>query len=92
MSNGGYKIRNQGASHFITFAVVEWIDVFTRKQYCDIVLDSLKHCQSERGLVLNCWCIMSNHLHLIASAKNHDLSDIVRDFKKIYGQTNNNGD
>jgi len=28
MSEGGYKIRNQQAVHFITFAVVEWIDVF----------------------------------------------------------------
>lgn len=25
---------------------------------------------------------MSNHIHLIVSAKNHDLSDVLRDFKK----------
>jgi len=83
MSDGGYKIRNQAAVHFITFSVVEWIDVFTRKIYRDIVLDSLKHCQSEKGLLIHCWCIMSNHLHLILSAKNHDLSDVLRDFKKF---------
>jgi len=29
MLEGGYKIRNHGAVHFITFSVVEWIDVFT---------------------------------------------------------------
>ena len=80
---GGYKIRNQSAIHFLTFAVVEWIDVFTRKEYRDIVLDSLRHCQENRGLWLHCWCIMSNHLHLIMSAKNHDLSDVLRDFKKF---------
>ena len=80
MSDGGYKIRNQAAIHFITFAVVEWVDVFTRKDYRDIVLESLKHCQAEKGLLLHCWCIMSNHLHLIISAKNNDLSDILRDF------------
>jgi len=61
----------------------QWIDVFTRKIYRDIVLDSLKHCQSEKGLLIHCWCIMSNHLHLILSAKNHDLSDVLRDFKKF---------
>ena len=83
MNEGGYKIRNQAAIHFITFAVVEWVDVFTRKEYRDIVLESIKHCQVERGLWLHCWCIMSNHLHLIASARNHDLSDILRDFKKF---------
>ncbi|HLG39063.1 MAG TPA: transposase [Chitinophagaceae bacterium] len=82
MSDGGYKIRNQQAIHFITFAVVDWVDVFTRKEYRDIVLESIKYCQSEKGLLLHCWCIMSNHLHLIVSAKNHDLSDVLRDFKK----------
>ncbi len=38
MSEGGYKIRNQHAVHFITFAVSEWVDVFTKKAYRDIVL------------------------------------------------------
>jgi REP element-mobilizing transposase RayT len=83
MDEGGYKIRNQGAIHFLTFAVVGWVDVFTRKEYRDIVLNSLKHCQDEKSLLLHCWCIMSNHLHLIASAKNNDFSDILRDFKKF---------
>lgn len=82
MSEGGYKIRNQDAIHFITFAVVEWVDVFTRQEYRDIVLDSIKYCQAEKGLLLHCWCIMSNHLHLIVSARNKNLSDILRDFKK----------
>ncbi len=33
MSTGGYKIINKEAIHFITFAVAEWVDVFTRKEY-----------------------------------------------------------
>ncbi|MGC4036208.1 MAG: hypothetical protein QM764_09615 [Chitinophagaceae bacterium] len=41
MSEGGYKIRNQKAVHFITFVPIamgiEWVDVFTRKTYRDIV-------------------------------------------------------
>jgi len=83
MSAGGYKILNKEGIHFITFAVVEWVDVFTRKAYCDIVLDSLRHCQSERGLNIHGWCIMSNHIHLVVSAKKEDTSDILRDFKKF---------
>lgn len=79
----GYKIRNQAAIHFITFAVVEWVDVFSRQQYKDIVVDSLKYCQANKGLNIHGWCIMSNHLHLILSAKNNDLSAILRDFKKF---------
>ena len=57
--------------------------MFTRKDYRDIVLESMKHCQDKKGLLLHAWCIMSNHLHFIASAKNNDLSDIIRDFKKF---------
>ena len=83
MSDGGYKIHNQAAIHFITFAVSEWVDVFTRKEYRDIVLESIRFCQKEKGLLLHSWCIMSNHLHLIVSAKNENLSDVLRDFKKF---------
>lgn len=83
MSIGGYKIRNQQAIHFITFAVVEWVDVFTRKAYRDILIESLRYCQQQKGLWLHAWCIMSNHVHLLASAKEGNLSDILRDFKKF---------
>jgi REP element-mobilizing transposase RayT len=62
---------------------VEWVDVFTRKEYRDIVLESIRHCQNKKELLLNAWCIMSNHIHLIASAKNGNLPDILRDFKKF---------
>jgi REP element-mobilizing transposase RayT len=82
MSTGGYKIRNQDGVHFITFAVVEWVDVFTRKEYRDILLDSIRHCQKEKGLMLHSWCLMSNHVHMMVSAANSDTSDILRDLKK----------
>jgi len=83
MSEGGFKIRNREGIHFLTFAVVEWVDVFTRKEYTDILIESLKHCQKERGLLIYSWCIMTNHVHLVVSAKQNDISEIVRDFKKF---------
>jgi hypothetical protein len=82
VSDGGYKIRNKEAAHFITFAVVEWVDVFTRKSYCDILLDSIRHCQKDKGLILHAWCLMSNHIHIIASAMNKDLNEILRDLRR----------
>lgn len=82
MASGGYKIWDKDAIHFITFAVVEWVDVFTRKDYRDIVLDSIRYCQAEKGLVLYSWCLMSNHVHMVVSATNADLSEVLRDFKK----------
>ncbi|MEL7001797.1 MAG: transposase [Bacteroidota bacterium] len=82
--DAGYKIRNEEGIYFITFAVVEWGDVFTRKQYAEIVIDSLSFCQKEKGLIIYGWCLMSNHLHLIVSANGfNSLSDILRDFKKF---------
>lgn len=69
--------------HFVTFAVVGWVDVFTRPDYKNIVVESLKYCIEKKGLRLHAWCIMTNHVHLVVSAQNgFVLSDIMRDLKK----------
>ena len=83
MKDDGYKIRGQHAVHFITFSVVEWVDVFTRRTYADIVIQSLLYCINNKGLKLYGWCIMSNRINLIISTANGNLSDILRDFKKF---------
>lgn len=84
MSERGFQIRDQYAIYFITCSVVEWVDVFTRKIYADILVDSLKFCQQNKGLVIHAWCIMSNHIHLILSTDGTArLSDVIRDFKKF---------
>jgi putative transposase len=78
------RIQNQEGLYFITFATLQWIDIFTQGSYIDIVLESLKYCQNEKGLRIHAWCIMSNHLHLIISTKfGVHPSDILRDFKKF---------
>lgn len=45
-----YVIRDQGAVHFVTFTVHQWVDVFTRPVYFDVLLNSLKYCQDNKGL------------------------------------------
>lgn len=40
-----FKIRDQGAAHYLTFTVHQWIDVFSRKDYSDLILDSIRFCQ-----------------------------------------------
>ena len=80
----GYKIINQNALHFVTMTVVGWIDVFTREEYRKVILDSLAYCQKEKGLVVNAYVIMSNHIHLICYAREPFLlSEVLRDFKKF---------
>jgi putative transposase len=78
-----YQIRNDGL-YFLTFATVDWVDVFTRKELADVIIESLKYCQKEKGLEIFAWCLMPSHIHLLASAgMNGDLSAIMRDFKKF---------
>jgi len=81
----GYRISEQQAVYFITCTVVQWIDVFTRKEYADIVVDSLRYCQKNKGLNnIYGWVIMSNHIHLIISCNDDfELSHTLRDFKKF---------
>jgi putative transposase len=79
-----YKIRSKEDLYFLTFSVVGWIDVFTRKEYKDIVLQSLCYCMQNKGLELYAFCIMPNHVHLIAGIKaDKNLSEVLRDFKKF---------
>jgi REP element-mobilizing transposase RayT len=82
MSNG-YQIRDQHAAHFITPAIVDWVDVFTRKIYRDIVIDSLNFCIKYKALKVYGYVIMSNHMHLIVQSETGNLSDTIRDFKKF---------
>jgi REP element-mobilizing transposase RayT len=79
-----YTFANSNGVYFVTFTVVEWVDIFTRSRYADIVLNSLKYCIEAKGLQLHAYVIMSNHVHLIISRNGQEtLSNIVRDFKKF---------
>jgi hypothetical protein len=44
----GYQINDQEGMHYLTFQVVDWIDIFTRKVYKDIFIDSLKYAITPR--------------------------------------------
>ena len=79
----GYKIRDQSLPHFITATVVDWVDVFTRKNYRDIVVECLDFCIREKGMVLYGYVIMSNHIHMVVQSNNGELSNLIRDFKKF---------
>ncbi|WP_206106666.1 transposase [Ilyomonas limi] len=81
-----YSIPDQGAAHFLTCTVVNWIDVFTRKDYSDIVENSLNFCIYNKGLIVYGYMIISNHIHLLVQTKNNNLSDVLRDFKKFTSQ------
>jgi putative transposase len=78
-----YKVRDFSQIHFITVTIVDWVDLLTRPVYKDIIIDSLKHCQENKGMNLHAYVIMSNHFHAIVSSDKIPLNDIVRDLKKF---------
>lgn len=78
-----YKFYDQQKPHFISFSVVRWIDVFTRIEYREILLDSIKYCMANKGLEVYAWCVMSNHVHMIiGSSRGLPMQGIMRDLKK----------
>ncbi|MDF0720355.1 transposase [Kaistella sp. PBT33-4] len=79
----GYVIRDQERPHFITITVVDWIDIFTRKNYREIISNCFRFCIKNKGMILYGYVIMSNHIHLIVQSRDGKLSDLIRDFKKF---------
>ena len=78
-----YKFDEPDGCYFVTYAVVDWADIFTRNKYKDILIESWKHCQKHKGLNIHAYVIMTNHVHMIISRKsNHSLESIMPDMKK----------
>ena len=79
-----YRIEDQRGLNYLTLTVVDWVDVFTRPINKQILISSLKYCQEHKGLNIFAYVVMSNHIHLIASATGQlGLSEVLRDFKKF---------
>lgn len=78
-----YRVRNPEDIYFVTFTIVDWVDVFTRPVYKQLIIDSLIYCQQQKGLEVYAYCLMTNHLHLLAATQHPArLPDVIRDFKK----------
>ena len=70
-------------TYFMTHTDVDWIDIFTRANHKELLVESMKYCQRERGLYIYAWCLMPSHLHMIANTRTEiKMSDVMRDFKK----------
>ncbi len=79
-----YKFRNPEGTYFVSFAVVEWIDVFSRNEYKEILLESLRYSQLNKGMEIMAWCIMTNHVHLVfRSVKDIKPEQLLGDFKRF---------
>ena len=82
-----YKFYDKSDLYFVTYTVVDWIDVFTRDIYRNVLLDSWNYCIRDKGLRIHAWCIMTNHVHMIISSEKDELSNIMRDMKSYTSTT-----
>ncbi len=78
-----YKFRDNDKLYFVSFAVIHWIDLFIRRVYKDILIDSMKYCMDKKDLDLYAYCIMTSHVHLIIGSRGNKLENIMRDFKRF---------
>jgi REP element-mobilizing transposase RayT len=74
---------NTDYPYFITLTVAGWIDIFTRKRYCDVIIDSWNYCMEQKGLEIFAYVIMLSHIHMVARSLNGDLNKILRDSKSF---------
>ena len=76
-----YKFAEKNGAYFVSFATVFWIDVFTRIDYFDTIIESLDYCRKNKGMEIYGYCIMPSHIHLIFRSSLGDPSGLMRDFK-----------
>ncbi len=82
-----YKFRDNDKLYFVSFAVINWIDLFIRNEYKDILLKSFEHCIRKKGLELSAYCIMTSLVHMIIGSNKEPMENILRDLKRHISET-----
>ncbi len=77
-----YKFHNKLGAYFVSFATVNWIDIFTRQVYFDVLAESIEYCRKHKGMEIYAYCFMPSHVHFIFRSVNEDPSGLLRDFKR----------
>jgi hypothetical protein len=52
VSGNKYFLADQAGIHFLTLTVVDWIDVFARRNHKGVIAESLNRCIGDRGLIV----------------------------------------
>jgi REP element-mobilizing transposase RayT len=77
-----YPIAEPGGCYFLTLNTIDRVDIFIRPFFKQIIVESLNYFIEKKGLIVYGWCLMTNHLHLLAEARDgFDLSGLIKDFK-----------
>jgi len=68
-------------TYYLTLTIQRWYYLFYRYNCWQILSESLRYCQENKGLELNGYVFMLNHIHLIATSP--DMAGFLRDFKRF---------
>ena len=71
-----YKFHVNDKLYFISFAVVNWIDVFIKEEYKNVVIESWKYCQEKKGLEIYGWCIMTSVMSIMKLRFEREFSQV----------------
>ena len=77
-----YKFLDEDENYFVTYTLINWIDLFIRNEYKQIMLDSWKYCIDNKGMELYGWVIMTSHVHMIIGSHGEFLKKIMQEMKK----------
>ncbi len=77
-----YKFHNKEGLYFVSFATVNWLDVFVRQIYFNVLVDSVTYCRAEKGMEVFAYCFMPSNVHFIFRSSNQQPMELLRDFKK----------
>jgi hypothetical protein len=75
-----YKVHPKGL-YFVALTVVGGIDVFTRYEYCDLLVDNINYCIEHKRLLVYEYAIMPSQLCMIVGVAEGSLPKVLRDFK-----------
>lgn len=77
-----YKFHNEAGLYFVSFAIVYWLDIFTRQVYFNVLANSVTYCRSQKGMQLYAYCFMPSHIHMVFRSAKEQPMELLRDFKK----------
>ena len=74
----------EGHLFFVTATIVDWVRILKKKQYRDIVLNSLKWLHTNDRIKLYAFVIMPNHLHFISKPTDeYSINQILQIFSSF---------
>jgi REP-associated tyrosine transposase len=77
-------ILEQPGCCYLTLNVVDWIDIFIKPVYKQVIVESLNYFIDKKDFTIYAWCLMTNHLHLLVKAEQgFGLSQTINDLKKF---------